>query len=160
MKSNHPYLKFNSKIATQSTTQKHLGVVFDFKLNFKEHFKDQLSKINKSTELFGRSQKILPRLPLLTIRSLLLDPTLTMATFYMTKYTLPHFMNKIRENSVRFSACKNKSYKRNKQKSFRRFRIKISLKNTLVSKTLLFYEIFDKQSPEYLLNITLASNRL
>ena len=93
-------------------------MIFDFKLNFKEHFKDQLSKINKSTELFRRSQKILPRLPLLTIRSLLLDPTLAMATFYMTKYTLPHFMNKIRENSVRFSACNNKSYKRNKQKVF------------------------------------------
>ena len=118
MKSNHLYLKFNSQIATQSTTQKHLGVIFDFKLNFNKHFKDQLSKINKSTELFRRSQKILPKLPLLTIRCLLLDPTLTMATFYMTKYTLRHFMNKVRENSVRFSACNNKSYKRNKQKVF------------------------------------------
>ena len=123
MKSNHPYLKFNSKIASQSTTQKHLGVIFDFKLNFKEHFKDQLSKMNKSTELFRRSQKILPRLPLLTIRSLLLDPTLTMATFYMTKYTLRH-MNKVRENSVRFSTCNNKSYKRNKQKVFEDLELK------------------------------------
>ena len=43
-----PPLHFNNITLSQSTTQKHLGMLLDVKLDFQEHLKNMYSKVNKT----------------------------------------------------------------------------------------------------------------
>ena len=52
---------------TQSTTQKHFGMLLDVKLDFQEHLKNIYSKVNKTIGLLCKLHNTLPRLPLLAI---------------------------------------------------------------------------------------------
>ena len=44
----HPQLAFNDNPINETSTQKHLGIFLDFKLNFQDHFKNMLNKVNKT----------------------------------------------------------------------------------------------------------------
>ena len=63
----HPSIYFNNKSFKQVPSQKHLGIIFDTKLNFQGHLKNILNKLNKTIGLLRKLQNILPRGPLLTI---------------------------------------------------------------------------------------------
>ena len=62
------------------------------------------------------------------------------------------------ENSekIQYNRIHNRNFQR---ENFPRIRIKVSRKKTMVSKTLAFCKIFNKQSPIYLLNIIPVSSR-
>ena len=75
-KSVYPPLHFNNIAVTQSTTQKHLGMLLDVKLNFQGHLKNIYSKVNKTTGLLCKLHNTLPRLPLLTIYKSFIRPHL------------------------------------------------------------------------------------
>ena len=47
----HPSIYFNNKSVKQVPSQKHLGLILDNKLNFQEHLKNMLNKVNKTIEL-------------------------------------------------------------------------------------------------------------
>ena len=48
----HP-LHFNNIAVTQSTTQKHLGIILDVKLDFQGYLKNIYSKVNKTIGLLS-----------------------------------------------------------------------------------------------------------
>ena len=101
-KPNHPSLNFNNKVAIQSTTHKHLGMILDTKLNFQEHLKDKLSKISKTIGLLRKLQKILIRPPPLTIYKSLIRPYLDYGDILYDKaYNSSFYLNleKIQYNS-------------------------------------------------------------
>ena len=50
---NHPHLFFNKNIV-QASLQKHIGMFLDSKLNFSEHLKTILQKINQIIGLFRK----------------------------------------------------------------------------------------------------------
>ena len=59
---------FNYHISNLTTTiHKHLGMIFDSRLNFDEHSKSVLKKISKTVGLLRKFQGILPRTSLITI---------------------------------------------------------------------------------------------
>ena len=66
-KTNHPILIFNDNPVHQVALQKHLGMFLDCKLNFEEHLKTIVNKINKTIGLLQKFQNFLPRKSLLTI---------------------------------------------------------------------------------------------
>ena len=63
----HPSIYFNNKSVKQVPSQKHLGMILDTKLNFQEHLKNVLNKVNKTIGLLRKLQNILPCGPLLII---------------------------------------------------------------------------------------------
>ena len=63
----HLSIYFNNESVKQVLSQKHLGMIFDSKLNFQEHLKNILNKVNKAIGLLGKLQTILLRGTLLTI---------------------------------------------------------------------------------------------
>ena len=65
----HPSIYFNNKSVKQVPSQKHLGMILDNKLNFQEHLKNILSKVNKTIGLLRKMQKSLPRGPLTIYKS-------------------------------------------------------------------------------------------
>ena len=54
-------IDLNNKLVKQIPSQKHLGMIFDTKLNFQEHLKNILNKVNKTIGLLRKLQNILPR---------------------------------------------------------------------------------------------------
>ena len=57
----HPNLTFNNSHVSQTESQKHLGLILDYKLHFIEHIKGALDTISKTIGLIGRFQPILPK---------------------------------------------------------------------------------------------------
>ena len=69
---NHP--DFNNSQIVQFKSQKHLGMYLDNKLDFSEHFKNMLNKINKTIGLLRKLRYSLPRTALITIYKSFIRP--------------------------------------------------------------------------------------
>ena len=72
----HPPLAFNDTIVSQSSSQKHLGVILDSKLMFDEHVKMVSLKISKTLGLLRKLHNLLPRSALITIYKAFVRPHL------------------------------------------------------------------------------------
>ena len=72
----HPSIYFNNKSFKQVPSQKNLGLILGSKLNFQEHLKNILNKVNKSIGLLRKLQNILPHEALLTIYKSFVRPHL------------------------------------------------------------------------------------
>ena len=72
----HPSIYFNNKSFKQVPSQKNLGLILGSKLNFQEHLKNILNKVNKSIGLLRKLQNILPQEALLTIYKSFVRPHL------------------------------------------------------------------------------------
>ena len=66
-KKDYPPLYFNDSSVKETCTQKYLGMLLGFRLDFQEHWKSLLKEVNKTVALLRKFQNILPRSPLLTI---------------------------------------------------------------------------------------------
>ena len=67
---------FNNNILTPSDSHKHLGLILDKKLNFKNHLSEKISKANKGLGVIKRLYKILPRASLVNIYRAFVRPHL------------------------------------------------------------------------------------
>ena len=65
-KIDHPPLYFNENLVKSSSTQKHLGMILDTKLDFSLHLKNVQNKVNKTIGLLRKLQDTLPRTSLIT----------------------------------------------------------------------------------------------
>ena len=63
----HPDLVLNKNIAHKALSQKHLGLILEDKLNFKEHINKKLCKAKKSIGILRKLYHFIPRSALLTI---------------------------------------------------------------------------------------------
>ena len=66
-KIDHPPLYFNEYLVKSSSTQKHLGMILDTKLDFSLHLKNVQNKVNKTIGLLRKLQDNLPRTSLIII---------------------------------------------------------------------------------------------
>ena len=63
----HPVVFFSNLPMNRKSTQKHLGLLLDEKLNFLEHINEKLKKVTKSFNLLRKLSLTLPRSSLLII---------------------------------------------------------------------------------------------
>ena len=70
----HPTINLNNVEVERSPFQKHLGVILDEKLNFKQHVDNAISKINKGIVVIKKLRYSLPRNSLITIYKVFLRP--------------------------------------------------------------------------------------
>ena len=111
-KSVYPPLHFNNIAVTQSTTQKHLGMLLDVKLDFQEHLKNIYSKVNKTIGLLRKLHNTLPRLSLLTIYKSFIRPHLDFGDIiYDQAYSCSFTSPKDRICSIQLSISYYRSYK-------------------------------------------------
>ena len=75
-KPNHPEIFFNKCPVVHSSSQKHLGMILDYKLDFGDHFQSVMNKINKTIGLLRKLRHSLPRSALLTIYKSFIRPHL------------------------------------------------------------------------------------
>ena len=74
--SNHPAVFFNNLPINRKSTQKHLGLLLDQKLNFSEHITEKLKKVTKSINLLRKLNLTLPRSSFLIIYKSFIRPHL------------------------------------------------------------------------------------
>ena len=65
-KKDYPPLYFNDSSVKETCTQKHLGMLLDFRLDFQEHWKSLLKKVHKTVAILRKFQNVLPGPVLLT----------------------------------------------------------------------------------------------
>ena len=96
--STHPPLAFNKNNASQSFSQKHLGVILDFKLTFEDHVNNALAKVNKAVGLLRKLLNLLLRAKLITIYKAFIQPHLDYDQA---------FNNSVKEKleSIQYNAC-------------------------------------------------------
>ena len=63
----HPTLSLNNIQVERASSQKHLGLILDEKLNFKQHIESAIVKINKGVAVIKKFRYSLPRKSLITI---------------------------------------------------------------------------------------------
>ena len=66
-KENYPPLTFNDDKVQTTISQKHLGLVLDSKLDFKEHISNTINKCNKIIDIMKKLSLFLSRKSLLKI---------------------------------------------------------------------------------------------
>ena len=72
----HPDLMFNNQKVEKTNTQKHLGLLLDEKLTFKNHIDLIINKASKGINVLRKLPYFLPRLPLLIIYKSFIRPHL------------------------------------------------------------------------------------
>ena len=76
---NYPSLMFNDTKVQLVTSQKHLGLILDSKIDFNEHIDNQINKCNKVIGIMKRPSLILSRKSLLTMYKSFVRPNLDYA---------------------------------------------------------------------------------
>ena len=104
-KINHPSLTFSKRTVSQTTSQKHLGVILDFSLSFDEHLISLQSKANKTIGLLPKFQNSLPRQTLVIIPKAFVRPHLDYGDILYNQACNASFHQKLKETQ-----CYNRSY--------------------------------------------------
>ena len=73
---NHDSIYFNNNLVNQVSSQKHLGMHLDAKLNFEKHLDYITSTVAKTIRLLRKLQVVLPRPSLVTIYKAFIRPHL------------------------------------------------------------------------------------
>ena len=141
----------NNKLVKQVPSQKHLGMISHNKLNFQEHLKNTLNKVNKTVGLLRKLKNFLPRGPLLKIYKLFIRPHLDYSDVIYDQYYNNFFRQKLELMQYNAALPITGAFKRflyGKTSSRIRFRI---LKTTRWFRKLrYFFKITKNQSPKYL----------
>ena len=110
LKDCHPSVFFNDTIVEHSTSQKHLGIQLDEKLDFNAHIKEKISKTYRGIGIIKKLQSKLPRNVLLTIYKSFIRPHLGYGDIVFDQATNDPFCKKTGKRSVQCCTSYNWSY--------------------------------------------------
>ena len=88
---------------SKTFSQKHLGVILDFKLTFEEHLNNVLAKVNKAVGLLRKLRNILPRTTLITIYKTFIPPDKDSGDVLYDQASNNSFIEKL--ESIQYNAC-------------------------------------------------------
>ena len=152
--------RVNNNAVTQSTTQKHLIMLLDVKLDFEGHLKNIYNKVNKTIGLLRILHNALPRLPLLTIYKSFIRPHLDYSeNIYDQAYSASFQQKIVSVQYISPLAITAAIRWTSKEKLYQELILEILEKRRRYRKLCYFFKIFRSQSPKYLLNIIPTSVR-
>ena len=156
----HPKLTFNGNQVQQCSSQKHLGLFLDNKLDFNKHLDE---KINKCNKIIGMMKKLSPsvfRQSLLTIYKLFVRPVLDYADIIYDKPHKGSFIEKI--EPMQYNACLviTGAFKgTSSERLYQELGLESLKDRRWQRKLCLFYKIVKGLSPKYLISdLQLHSN--
>ena len=146
-KKDYPSLYFNDGSVKETYTQKHLGILLVFRLDFQEHWKSLIKKVNKTVALLCKFQNILPRSALLTIYKCFVRTHLDYSNIFYDQAFNSSFHQKI--ESVQYNealAITGVIRGTSKEKNYQELVL------------VLFFKVYKNQCPKYLFDIIPQSN--
>ena len=153
-KTNYPPLTFRKNTVSQSTSQKHLGVILDASLSFQEHLISVQSKTNKSIGLLRKLQNTLPRQALITIYKAFVRPNLDYDDILYDQTYNASFHQKLEK--IQYNACiaiTTAISGTPKEKIYQELGLESLASRPWFRKLCFFFKILKKKSPDYLLRI-------
>ena len=99
-KISHPSIYFNNNPIESVSSQKRLGMILDSKLNFQEHIKNILTKVNKTIGLLQSCKTSCPENHYLQHLNRLSGLTLITVMLYMTRVIIILFIRKCSQYNV------------------------------------------------------------
>ena len=154
----HPTLTFNNISVSQTSSQKHLGMHLDKKLNFEEHLSKVETKVKKSVGIIRKLQNILPRSALLTVYKSFIRPLLDYGDIIYDKAFNESFHEKL--ESLQYSAAlaiTGSIKESSTEKLYEELGLESLKSRRWYRKMSLFNKVFKNDSPRYLFN-TIPNN--
>ena len=99
----HSTISLNSIQVKRTAFQKHLGLILDEKLNFKQHVDSAISKVNKGISVIKKLGHTLPRNSLITIYKVFLRPLLNYSDIIYDQPNKDSFCEKL--ESIQYKAA-------------------------------------------------------
>ena len=153
-KLNHPPLTFSKSTVSQSTYQKHLGVILDASLSFDEHLISVQSKTNKTIGLLRKLQNTLPRQALITIYKAFVRPHLDYGDILYDQAYNASFHQKLEK--IQYNACiaiTGAIRGTSKEKIYQELGLESLESRRWFRKLCFFFKILKNKSPDYLFKI-------
>ena len=151
---NHHLLTFNDSFVQIVSSQKHLGLILDQKLNFLKHTEDKISKANKGIGLLRKLYYFVPRKTLLSIYKSYIRPHLDYADVIYDQPQNMSFSDRL--ESVQYNAClaitgaiKGTS----RERLYQELGLETLRDRQWYRKLVLFFNIFKGEAPLYLKNL-------
>ena len=158
-KKDYPPLYFNDSSVKETCTQKHLGMLLDFRLDFQEHWKSLLKKVNKTVALLRKFQNILPRSALLTIYKCFVRTHLDYGDIIYDQAFNNSFHQKI--ESLQYNAAlaiTGAIRGTSREKNYQELVLESLQQRRWYRKLCLFFKVYKNQCPKYLFDIIPQSN--
>ena len=153
-----PSLTFNNILVAQTSSQKHLGMHLDKKLNFEEHLSKVETKVNKSVGIFLKLQNVLPRSALLTVYKSFIRPLLDYGDMIYDKAFNESFHDKLESLQYNAALAITGAIKGSfTEKLYEELGLESLKSRRWYRKMSLFYNVFKNESPRYLFN-TIPNN--
>ena len=154
----HRSLTFNNIPVAQTSSQKHLGIHLDKKLNFEEHLSKVETKVNKSVGIILKLQNVLPRSALLTVYKSFIRPLLDYGDIIYDKAFNESFHEKLESLQYNAALAITGAIKGSStEKLYEELGLESLKSRRWYRKMSLFYKVFKNESPRYLFN-TIPNN--
>ena len=151
----HPTISLNNIPIERASYQKHLGIILDEKLNFKQHIDNAILKINKGISVIKKLRYSLPRKSLVTIYKAFLRPLIDYGDIIYDQPQNESFCDKL--ESVKYKAAlaiTGAIQGTSPEKIYQELGLE-SLKNRRWCKRLCcMFKIMNEEAPKYLNNMT------
>ena len=159
IKPNHPEIFFDNSPVFQSSSQKHLGMILDNKLNFLEHIQNVTNKINKTIRLLRKLRHSLPRSALLTIYKSFIRPHLDYGDIAYDQAYKESFHQKLESIQYNASLAITGAIRgTSSEKLYHELGLESLRNRRWYRKLTTFYKIFTNQAPAYLFKLIPVTN--
>ena len=153
-KTKHPPLFFNETLVSQTSSQKHLGIILDQKLTFEEHLQKIYTKIAKTLNLLRKLQNLLPRSALITIYKSFVRPHLDYGDIIYEESYNSSFHQKLESVQYKAGLAITGAIKgTSKEKLYNELGLESLQNRRWYRKLCHFYKYFILKQPKYLLDI-------
>ena len=153
-RSTHPPFVSSNNDVSQTFSQKHLGVILDFKLTFEEHLNNVLAKVNKAVGLLRKLRNILPRTTLITIYKAFIRPHLDYGDVLYDQAFNNSFKEKL--ESFQYNAClalTGAIRGTSKEKIYQELGFESLRDRRWCRKLCLFYKVLENENPKFLFSL-------
>ena len=150
----HPTISLNNIHVERASYQRHLGIILDEKLNFKQHVDNVILKVDKGISVIKKLRRYLPRKSLITIYKAFLRPLIDYGDIIYDQPQNESFCEKL--ESIQYKAalaitCAIQGTSH--EKIYKELGLE-SLKNRRWYKRLCcMFKIINEEAPKYLTNI-------
>ena len=147
----HPNLIFNQTNVNRTSSQKHLGLILDEKLNFKEHVKVLIDKASKGISVIRKLRYQIPRRSLVSLYKSFIRSIIEYADVIYDQPSNNSFSDKI--ESVQYNAAlaiTGAIRGTSKDKLYKELGFEYMSSRRWLKRLCLFHKIYHNKSPEYL----------
>ena len=149
----------NDSSVNETCEQKHLGMLFGFRLDFQEHWKSLLKKIKKTVALLRKFQNILPRLSWLTIYNCFVRTHLDYGDIIYDQAFSNYFHQKIQSLQYNVAlAIAGAIRETSREKIYQELALESLQQIYWYRKLCLFFKIYKNHCPKYLFDTFPQSN--